>query len=512
MSTVTRTVMFTDLSGFTDRVGRTDREGLRRILVEHEDLVSPVVVRYHGRVVKNLGDSFLCLFESATDALRAALDIQDVVVQAGGIRIRMGIATGDVEEIDGDAFGETVNLASRILNQAQEGEVWFSLASRLCMNSAEIPWEPVARLELKGIAGDVEVFRAVPSHRCWLPDTVVQAARRSRLVRLRRGSRLGVLPPPDPVILLEGFAPGSAELAAAIDELPVLDPAALWLVAFHLSAADRHAWTSAGRGLVVGTPNAIDRALLEASRVSSRTSGTDTIVFDSNTQVDFVLMVAGLALPTAPLADVVESYTYDLGQDGVWVNRSERPALRIEVLPEGPRLIVTSQGVAVNGRSRQLDEVMPLSDGMTIQFAGIDHVWRQVDEEYVGLLVSESATRLGVAAGQVVELGREPQHPGLKLVDRKGASNLRWCAGPKAGKARASGFTLDRALAGRRQTSVAVVGGGLQVTTIHDRCPTWRLRPGSSTPERIQSADVASVGDLLIVGTWVVEVRGREAW
>lgn len=170
MPTVTQTVMFTDIAGFTHAVGRGDRVGLLGILEQHSSLVRPMVERARGRVVKNLGDSFLCLFPSATDALRVAIDIQDWVTRTGGMKIKLGLATGDVEELDQDAFGETVNLASRIVAETPEGEVWFSLATRLCMNSAEIPWEPVRRLTLKGIPGEVEVFRAVPAGRCWLPD------------------------------------------------------------------------------------------------------------------------------------------------------------------------------------------------------------------------------------------------------------------------------------------------------------------------------------------------------
>ena len=147
LSTVTRTVVFTDLESYTAKVARADREGLRKILAEHEHLVTPIIEKYGGRIVKNLGDSFMCLFLSATDALRSALDIQDVVTSKGNISIRLAMTTGDVEEIDGDAFGESVNLAARILGKAPAGEIWFGPGTRVCMNAAEIPWESVGASE-----------------------------------------------------------------------------------------------------------------------------------------------------------------------------------------------------------------------------------------------------------------------------------------------------------------------------------------------------------------------------
>src|SRR5690606_17230531 len=153
---------------------------------EHEALVSPIVTRYGGRVVKNLGDSFLILFDSATDALRAALDVQHTVTDSGGNPIRLAMTTGDVEEIDGDAFGECVNLAARILSKAPASEIWFGKGTHVCMNQAEIPWESVGRYRLKGIPGEQEVFRAVPRATAWLPDAVAAAAKAGNLVRLKR--------------------------------------------------------------------------------------------------------------------------------------------------------------------------------------------------------------------------------------------------------------------------------------------------------------------------------------
>jgi hypothetical protein len=502
--------MFTDLAGFTEMVGNTDREGLRRILADHEELVSPIVRRHQGRVVKNLGDSFLCLFDAATEALRAGLDILDLVASTGARGLRLGLATGDVEEIDGDVFGETVNLAHRILSRTPEAECWFSLATRICMNGKEIPWEPVARLELKGIAGEVEVFRAVPAHRCWLPEPVLNAVRRGRLVRVRRGSIPGIIPPPDPVVLLEGFTHNSPELHQVLESLPVLDPASLWLATWLVPPAERHTWLETGRGLVVGTPQGIERAIIESSRTGSKTTGSDTIIIDPGGTADFVLTISGLALPAVPLSEVVESYTYDLGVDGRWVNRADRPMLRVEVVPDGARAHITAAGVSVDGRGRALDDVIELVDGTRIDTGHGVHVFRALDGEYAGVVLADSNMRLAVSGGQVAEVGREPAHPGLMFIDRRGNANIRWCSGARAAKAKAGGFTMDRALAGRRQASVALENGDLVVTPLHERCTTWRMARDQGPLQRVADRTIVEPGDHLVVGTWVVGIRTSE--
>jgi class 3 adenylate cyclase len=505
--------MFTDLADYTAKVSKTDRAGLRKILLEHEELVSPIVQRYHGEVVKNLGDSFMCLFDAATDALRACLEIQDLVRSGKGFSLRIGLTTGDVEEIAGDAFGESVNLAARILSKTPAGEVWFSGTTRACMNSAEIPWEGVGRFRFKGIADEIDVSRAVPGHRCWLPDAVFRAARDGRLVRLKRGHRPTSLLPADPVILLEGFAPGSPELKQALAGLPVIDPANIFMSTYHISAGDRVAWTESGHGLVIGLPQPLEMALHDAQRLITHSSGSDTIVIETSQSVDMVLVISGIALPAVPMSDVVASYSYDLLDDGRWVNRSDRAVLRVEVVSDGARLHVTSAGVRIDGRSRSLDEVVVLQDGATIDTPAGQHVYRRLDgQAFAGAILGETPMRLGVLAGQAAEIGREPQHPGLAFPDRRGQSNIRWCSGGRAARARASGFTLDRALAGRRQAAITMMGDDVQVTPLHNRCPTWLLRDRGQGLERVGAPTRLSLGDYVVAGTTVVGVRGPDAY
>ncbi len=511
MGTRTCTVMFTDMADYTAAVARTDRDGLRRLLAEHEDAVSPIVKRYHGRVVKNLGDSFMCLFDSSTDAVRSALDIQDYVAASGGINIRIGMTTGDVEEIDGDAFGDAVNQAARILSKAPAGEVWFGPGTRVCMNVSEIPWESVGRFPLKGISGDVDLYRAVPTHKCWLPEAVASAARRNRLVRVKRGQPMNAMLPPEAILLLEGFLPGSSELSDALGRLPVLDPASLYLTTYHISSADRQGWVDAGRGLVIGVPNAVDRAIHDVQRAISRSSGADTLVLETGALVDFELVLSGLALPAVPLSEVVESYYYELMPEGRWVNSSERTLLRVEVNLDGPRLVVTAPGVVIDGRTRRPDEVISLAGGTRFDVGGMTFTFHALSHpDFVGAIMCDTNMRIGVIGGQTVEIGREPNHPGLMFADRRGQQNIRWCSGVRAAKARAGGFTMDRALVGRRQAAISLVGDVIRLTPLHERCPTWLLRAGARQLEPVLEPTIISIGDSIVTGTTVVGLRAPD--
>jgi class 3 adenylate cyclase len=503
-----RTVVFTDLANYTASVLRADRETLRQLIVAHEEVVAQSLEKAGGRVVKNLGDSYMALFESATDAVRAGLHLIEGIRAAGGLNLRVAMATGDVEVIDEDAFGDAVNLASRLLSRTPEGEIWFCHATNLCMNQAEIPWDRVGRIGgFKGIEGEVEVFRGVPTNRAFLPQAVREAAILDRLVRIHRGEPIPPLPE-GAVVLLEGFVPGSRVLDELVDRLPVTDPARLWLCTYNLPNADRVRWESGGRGILIGTPDAI-RGAIGAVASPARSTGSDTIIIDVGSTSVVDLVVAGLALPAVPMSEVVAGYTYDLLQDGRWVNRSDQAVARVDVHPGEVFLETLKPGVLLRGRQMPTGEVAKLLPGdVIVGPSGPIRFLNLNGEAYAGLLLSDSPGRVGVSPGHSTELGREPNLPGMALLDRKGQDNIRWCSGPRSARARAGGFTLDRALAGRRQCVIAHGPQGLTVKSTHDRCPTW-LVAGDRLVNVGESRPIAE-GDLVVAGTTVVALRPPE--
>lgn len=505
MSTHTRTVVFTDLANYTARVGGADREALRRLIAEHEKAVTPVIQKHNGRVIKNLGDSFMAIFGAATDAVRAGVELVDSVSIDGTFTLRVSMATGDVEEIDGDAFGDAVNLSSRINSKTPAGQVWLSEATFMCMNQSEVPWEPAGRFSLKGIVGEAQVYRAVPRTRAWLPEPVVQALRTSRLVRIRRGDPLPALPP-DPVILLEGFEHGSDSLREMVDSLPVVDPAALWLCTYKIPPVERARWARAGHGLVIGEDVAVERAIQETRRPPTHTTSADTIILDVSGTAVIELVMAGLALPAVPMSEVVAGYSYDLLSDGRWVNRSDQAVGRVDASSEGVRFTALVPGMMVSGQQLLPGETVLLRGNEQLHVPSGTISFRRVHgKAYMGLMVAETLSRLGIAPGQLAEVGREPQHPGLALPDRRGQENIRWCVGSRAARARESGFTLDRALAGRRQAAIQLAPSGATVVSLHDRCPTYIVE--GENLEQVLGPRSTSPGDLIVTGTSVIAVR-----
>ena len=506
MATRTLTVVFTDLSNYTASVGRSDREALRHLIADHEQTVIPVMEARGGRIVKNLGDSYMSLFEAASDAAQACLELVTTLNTDNVFSIRAAMATGDVETIDGDAFGEAVNLAARILAKAPRGEVWLSSTTRMCMNQTELAWEHVGGFVLKGIAGRVPVYRLVPENRVWMAPELVKAIQTNRLVRFSEGE----LPPPlickDPVILLDGFEPGSEKLKHAIDSLPVVEPANLWLQAYSMAPSDRYAWTDQGHGVVIGTIESLNAAIEKVTNTIQKAPTTETIILEFSVASVVDLVLGGMALPSVPIGDVVAGYSYDMLKDGRWTNRSDKAVLRAEVSASGVRAVACVNGIVIGGQRLQAGDSRELDDGEVIQTVAGEVSYIQLSTDgYVGALVAGTSARVGLSEGESLEIGREPNHPGLALPDRRGQENIRWCVGSRAAHARKGGFTLDRALAGRRQMVVSAEGSALSVTGLHKTISTHVLRDGSLF--KVQDSAAIQIGDMIVAGTSVVSLR-----
>ncbi|MCK6522132.1 hypothetical protein L6R49_11900 [Myxococcota bacterium] len=504
MGTATRTVMFSDLVGYTARSINSKREEQRQLVVTHERLVEPLVLRHGGRIVNRMGDGLLLCFDSATEAALAGQAILEQAASEDEIELRLAAATGDVEELGDDVLGDVVNLAARVNAEGKPGELWITDVTRQCLNQREIAWEPLDALSLKGIPGMVAVCRVVPRHRCHLPPVITAAQRASHLLRLRHNVPTSVIPA-DPVVLLEGYAPGSPELQRAVDAVPVMDPARVWLSAYQLSPATRLEWLSRGHNLLISTPEALDRALgVIIPQPPTDPAQPNTQSFDS----EDALTLAGLALPTAPFSNIVAAYSFDLLSDARWVSRDHSAIARVEVRAEGVSVLALGPGVSVNGQAVRAGERRALNHGALLRTATSDHRFTALASgPYRGLLVNLSPADLLVSLKQPVELGRDPQGHGFSVHDRRGEENLTWCPGPRAARAREEGFNLDRSLVSRRHARLSPGREGqLHLTSLSERSPTY-LHSERRGLERVAGDATAHDDDLIVLGTHVIGVR-----
>ena len=120
-----RTVLFTDLVGHTEMMSRLGDERGRDVLREHERITREVLKANGGTEVKTMGDGFMASFGSVTKAVECAIALQRAFAEREGepLYVRVGLNAGEPIEEDGDLFGATVILASRIAAKAEGGEI-----------------------------------------------------------------------------------------------------------------------------------------------------------------------------------------------------------------------------------------------------------------------------------------------------------------------------------------------------------------------------------------------------
>jgi class 3 adenylate cyclase len=142
------TVLFTDLVGHTEMMSRLGDAKGRDVLREHERITREVLKTHGGTEVKTMGDGFMASFGSVTKAVECAIALQRAFADrntnlpspthgrgtsaAGGrgegepLSVRVGLNAGEPIEEDGDLFGATVILASRIAAKASAGQILVS--------------------------------------------------------------------------------------------------------------------------------------------------------------------------------------------------------------------------------------------------------------------------------------------------------------------------------------------------------------------------------------------------
>ena len=113
------------------------------------------------RPVKWLGDGVMFHFSDASVAIRSGLELIEKTEKAVKVPARIGIDAGSVVVQDGDYFGRTVNVASRIADYARPHEVLVSDAARETAGLDGVEFELIGDVPLKGVSKAVRLHKAV---------------------------------------------------------------------------------------------------------------------------------------------------------------------------------------------------------------------------------------------------------------------------------------------------------------------------------------------------------------
>jgi len=151
-------IMFTDIVGYTALMGNDEQKAFD-LLKKNRLLQKPIIEQFNGRWIKELGDGVLASFNTVSDAVNAAIKIQEACNAAKDFQLRIGIHQGEIIFENDDIFGDAVNIASRIQTLGVPGSVLFSKKiTDEIRNKAEFQLTSLGSFEFKHVQEPIEVF------------------------------------------------------------------------------------------------------------------------------------------------------------------------------------------------------------------------------------------------------------------------------------------------------------------------------------------------------------------
>jgi adenylate cyclase len=153
-------IAFLDLTGYTALAEERGDEAAAEVASDLAGVVQDSASVYGGRPVKWLGDGVMFHFADPGRAILSSLDLVERTEHAISVPARIGINAGAVIAQEGDYFGRTVNVASRIADYASPREVLVSEEAKRSADVDEVEFELVGDVPLKGVSRPVRLHRA----------------------------------------------------------------------------------------------------------------------------------------------------------------------------------------------------------------------------------------------------------------------------------------------------------------------------------------------------------------
>lgn len=150
------TILFSDIEESTRHWERRGDIDARMLIDRHNRLLFPVIRKFHGRVIKTLGDAIMAAFDNTDNALKAAIAIQQTLArererdQYFSLRTRIGIHTGTGLVEEDDIFGDVVNVAAKVQAEADGNQILLTSSAAAHLEKNLLPLTEHSSLKPKG--------------------------------------------------------------------------------------------------------------------------------------------------------------------------------------------------------------------------------------------------------------------------------------------------------------------------------------------------------------------------
>jgi class 3 adenylate cyclase len=154
---VLATILFTDIVDSTKRTVELGDSRWKDVLETHNAVMHKEIDRFRGRAVRSTGDGYLSVFDGPGRAIRCSSAIRSELGRHG-IEIRIGIHTGEIDLMGEDVGGLAVNIASRVLAEAADNEVWVSRTVKDLVVGSGFNFVERGTQSLKGVPGEWSLY------------------------------------------------------------------------------------------------------------------------------------------------------------------------------------------------------------------------------------------------------------------------------------------------------------------------------------------------------------------
>ena len=127
-------IMFTDIVGYTTLMGENEAETLR-LLQQNHSIQKSQIEKYHGKLVKEIGDGLMAYFNNPEEAVLCGIEMQKELKAKSDTNVRVGLHWSEIILEDDDIYGDGVNIASRIEPLADPGGIYISEALQNVLDS-----------------------------------------------------------------------------------------------------------------------------------------------------------------------------------------------------------------------------------------------------------------------------------------------------------------------------------------------------------------------------------------
>jgi class 3 adenylate cyclase len=188
-------VLFADIAGSTRLYEQLGDAQALATMSRCLELARDAAAAYGGRLVKTIGDEAMLVFPTADQAAAAAAEIQGRMSEAASadnlhLAFRIGFHFGFAIERDGDVFGDSVNIAARMVALAKGGQIILSASTAETLS----PYlrghlRELDTMTVKGKERDIDVMELAWQNSADLTEVVARPSSRGTALELRHGAR-----------------------------------------------------------------------------------------------------------------------------------------------------------------------------------------------------------------------------------------------------------------------------------------------------------------------------------